>query len=240
MKPQINRHPRSSINIAAITLGILLIAMGQTALAHQEPPGCSANNMTVQIGVLANNVTNGTVVIWTVTIANPAVPTSCDVTLGPQRAFFVCPGPDGQPTGSRTNLIAGNTTLPPGYGPVTFNIPCVVNLSPGLRTAQGEVNVTGVVHKNPLQDDPADWSKSISVNVFQPCITVGNQCISAVNINGNAVVVGYRGSVTNCGNVLLQNVTVVSDQPSPNTVIFGPVTLAAGVSADFTATYTNT
>jgi uncharacterized repeat protein (TIGR01451 family) len=205
--------------------------------ASQDPIGCNANNLNVNVGVNANNVTNGTLVTWVVTVQNPTnLAGSCSVTLGPQGLYFICPGPDGNPTGTKTTLIPGGTTLQPGFGLQTFNIQCLVNVS-GL-TAVGEVSAPGsVVHKNPLQDDPANVDKTISVNVFRPCLTLSSVCNSAINADGSSVSINYSGTLTNCGNVLLQNVTVFADQPSPGTLVFGPITLNAFSSTNFSASY---
>lgn len=209
----------------------------QTARGTQNPPGCSANNLNVNIGVRANNITNGTTVEWFVTVQNPALPTSCDVTLGPDGLYFICPGPDGSPTGTRTTLIPGGTTISPGFGLQEYKIPCLVNVGATVRTAQGKVSAPGsVVHKNPLQDDPADVDKTISVNLFQPCIRLTTVCNSAVNPSGSEVTVTYSGTVANCGNVLLTDVWVYNGQ----TAVFGPVTLQAGATTNFTASYNTT
>lgn len=210
------------------------------AQAAQSPPGCSANNLNVNIGVNANNITNGTVVTWVVTVQNPANPTSCDVTLGSEGLYFLCPGPNGDPNGTRTTLIPGGTTLPPGFGPQVFEIPCTVQVAAGVRTAEGKVSAPGsVVHKNPLQDDPANVDKTISVNIWQPCLRLTSSCVSAINSSGTSVAVTYSGTLSNCGNVFLEGVTVYSDQPAPNTLVLGPITLAAGAVTNFTATYTS-
>jgi hypothetical protein len=48
----------------------------------------------------------------------------------------------------------------------------------------------------------------------------------------------YSGTVTNTGNVTLNNVFVVDNQPVPNTPVLGPITLAPGAGASFTGSYT--
>lgn len=229
----------ANVLISAPILFCWIFLSNLAAYASQDPPGCSANNLNVNIGVKANNVTNGTLVTWSVSIQNPNLPTSCAVTLGPEGLFFICPGPDGNPTGSRTTLIPGGTTIQPGYGLETFEIQCLVNVSG--QTAEGKVSAPGsVVHKNPLQDDPANVDKSISLNVFRPCLQMSSTCVSAVNPTGNSVNVTYTGTLTNCGNIFLQQVVVYADQPSPGTLVFGPITLPAGARTNFTATYTRT
>lgn len=233
-------HPlsfRRFLFLSSLSAMLLLSVAGLNAA--QDPPGCTANNLNVNIGVTANNVTNGTVVTWFVTVQNPNLPTSCAVTLGSEGLFFLCPGPDGNPTGAKTVLIPGGTRISPGFGPQVFEIPCLVNVS-GM-TAEGKVSAPGsVVHKNPLQDDPANVDKTISVNVFRPCLQLSSTCVSAINQNGNSVTVTYTGTVGNCGNVLLQQVVVYADQPGAGTLVFGPVTLPAGATTNFTASYTRT
>src|SRR5262245_46795256 len=127
-----NRPNHPTLLLLSRLLGTLLLIAGSSVFASQSPPGCSANNLNFNIGVTANNVTNGTTVTWFVTVRNPPpeeLAGSCDVTLGPDGLYFNCPGPDGNPTGARTVLIPGGTTLPPGYGPQRFEIPCLVNVS---------------------------------------------------------------------------------------------------------------
>jgi uncharacterized repeat protein (TIGR01451 family) len=47
----------------------------------------------------------------------------------------------------------------------------------------------------------------------------------------------FTGAVTNAGNVTLTDVLVVNDQPAPNTLVYGPATLAPGAGAEFSASY---
>jgi hypothetical protein len=47
----------------------------------------------------------------------------------------------------------------------------------------------------------------------------------------------FSGTVSNLADVTLTNVLVVGDQPAPNTILFGPATLAAGAVANFTGSY---
>ncbi len=49
--------------------------------------------------------------------------------------------------------------------------------------------------------------------------------------------VGFSGSVTNTGNATLTNVFVLSSQPSSNTLLLGPISLAPGAAAIFAGGY---
>ena len=61
-------------------------------------------------------------------------------------------------------------------------------------------------------------------------------CPPVTAATGGAIT--YTGTVPNSGNVTLNNVTVVNDQPAPNTVVFTVASLAPGVTATFTAVTT--
>ena len=69
-----------------------------------------------------------------------------------------------------------------------------------------------------------------------PLIGVTKQCPPQPTPHGGQLV--FSGMVTNLGNVTLVNVTVVNDQPSNNTPVIGPVTLAPGAFLNFTGSYT--
>lgn len=48
----------------------------------------------------------------------------------------------------------------------------------------------------------------------------------------------YSGTARNSGNVILNNVFVVIDQPAANTAVLGPITLAPGATTNFSTTFT--
>ena len=68
-----------------------------------------------------------------------------------------------------------------------------------------------------------------------PQIAVTHNCPTEASMPGYPS--SYSGRVSNTGDVTLTNVVVLNSL-SGNTVVFGPVTLAPGQSADFTASYT--
>jgi len=47
----------------------------------------------------------------------------------------------------------------------------------------------------------------------------------------------FTGTVSNPGNITLTNIFVVNNQPSANTPVIGPITLAPGASSNFTGSY---
>ena len=68
-----------------------------------------------------------------------------------------------------------------------------------------------------------------------PRITVTKNCPLLPTPRGGLYT--YSGSVSNAGNVSLVNVYVMDDQPTNNTPVIGPITLAPGATVNFTNSY---
>ena len=69
-----------------------------------------------------------------------------------------------------------------------------------------------------------------------PGITVTAECPIVPGVSGGSS--SYGGVVRNSGNITLNNVTVFSDRPAPNTVVFTAASLAPGASATYSANFT--
>jgi len=68
-----------------------------------------------------------------------------------------------------------------------------------------------------------------------PRITVTKHCPLLPTPRGGLYT--YSGSVSNAGNVSLVNVYVTDDQPTNNTPVIGPITVAPGLAVNFTNSY---
>ena len=89
---------------------------------------------------------------------------------------------------------------------------------------------------NSCNANTATCSQTITVTCSNcPAIAVAKQCPSYPVPPGGTL--KLTGTVTNTGNVTLTGVVVANDQPAPNTVVYGPVTLAPGAGAQFSASY---
>jgi uncharacterized repeat protein (TIGR01451 family) len=71
--------------------------------------------------------------------------------------------------------------------------------------------------------------------ITSPRIAVTKRCPVVPPAHGTPLV--FSGTVSNPGNVTLVNVYVVNNQPSNNTPVIGPITLAPGASYEFTGSY---
>ena len=72
--------------------------------------------------------------------------------------------------------------------------------------------------------------------VMNPRIAVTQLCPPQLTPHGGQLI--FSGTVSNPGNVTLVNVYVVNNQPSNNTPVIGPITLAPGAFYNFTGSYT--
>src|SRR5262249_27648769 len=119
----------SSPRLLTVAIAATVLVFGaREAAAHQNPAGCSANNLIVFISKNHINVTNCTVVTYITTVQNGSAgdTTTCDITLGPDGLVFTCPDASGKASGPATILIPGGTTLSAGFGPIKFTNTCVV------------------------------------------------------------------------------------------------------------------
>jgi hypothetical protein len=71
---------------------------------------------------------------------------------------------------------------------------------------------------------------------YSPGLSVTKNCPAIPVPRGGLFT--YTGTVSNTGNITLVNVYVVSSEPVANTPVIGPITLAPGVSSNFTASFT--
>jgi uncharacterized repeat protein (TIGR01451 family) len=76
---------------------------------------------------------------------------------------------------------------------------------------------------------------AVCTAVTAPAIRVTKSCPTNATAPGDLLV--FSGTVSNAGNITLVNVTVVDNQPSPNTPVLGPITLAPGEVRTFSAGY---
>src|SRR5215471_4545851 len=156
--------PKRSIRLlAALLVGMVALAGGQMAWAHQSPAACTGNLLNVGLLKDKTAINNGDTVTFTVTIENDA-PGACDVTG--TNITFHCPAADGTPTGAAT-VCATNADYFVPFAPINLcQVACTVTFNPGVTSAQALVDGAGKLHDNPDNDfDSADIHRTLSVIV---------------------------------------------------------------------------
>jgi hypothetical protein len=161
----------------------------------QSPPGCSANNLNVNIAVSPPGLPNGSVATYKVTVANgSAAAGSCDVIHA--SVDFCCPAADGNPEPGPTGCVNvpvvtnpcsvnGVATCSPvpgfndqsfpadGAGIVVPGLNCTINVNPGVvkARARAEVNA-GYILLQTAQGVPQEaLPKQLDVDIFTPTPT---------------------------------------------------------------------
>ena len=129
------------------------------------------------------------------------------------------------------SLLLGNLTLAPGES-ISYATTYVV---PSDFCGTDTVTARGL--------DACTYAPVISrvtttcsIAPYRPRIAVTKHCPPTPTPHGGELI--FSGTVSNPGNVTLVNVFVVNNQPSNNTPVLGPITLAPGASFEFTGSYT--
>jgi len=223
-------------------LAVLISFAANYAIAQvNSPPGCNANTLAINIAKFPiNNITSGTVVQYTLTLQNfstdQAGNPGCDIQIGPSGLLFHCPAADGGSNGPASTLLPSGFIIAAGSPPLIFTNFCTVTVNPGVTSATALLNAPDAILLDGFNDSPSLF-KPITISVVTPCIRVTKQCVNTCTPYGQPI--QFSGTVTNCGNIQLTNVTVTDDHAG---VVLGPVTLTAsgtpGSSATFSGQYT--
>ncbi|KEA62102.1 putative internalin [Marinobacterium lacunae] len=96
----------------------------------------------------------------------------------------------------------------------------------------------GLLSGSPVSDDE---DASCAPDVL-PAITISKECIADINSGGTGIDVSFFGTVTNTGNVALNDVMVVDDNGTPGDTsddvqVLGPITLYIGESANYSGSF---
>ena len=189
-------------------------------------------------------------------VSNTASSTCAIITTSAISITKLCPptpvAPGGLLVFSGTLVNAGNITLTniivvnnqpvpntPVLGPIT--------LAPGASTnftGSYLVPVNVCSSSDTLVVTANDASTGIVISnaatancpfITTPAIAITENCPQGQVTNGSLVT--FDGWVTNTGDISLVNVLVFSGQPTNNTPVMGPITLAPGASALFSGSY---
>lgn len=109
----------------------------------------------------------------------------------------------------------------------SFNAPLDACSASSTLTASGQNQCNG----NPVNNSVTTSCPLVTA----PQITVTKACPSTPVTEGGLLV--FTGTVTNTGNITLNNIFVVNSRPAANTIVIGPLTLAPGAGTNFSGSY---
>ncbi|MCX6923355.1 MAG: hypothetical protein NT154_09130, partial [Verrucomicrobia bacterium] len=180
-------------------------------------PILTAPQIAVTAACPATPIVPGSVLTYSGTVRNAGNITLTNVVLVSDR-----PAPN-------TRVFTAATLAPGASAPYTasFTVPPTDCSVATTVAATGQDLCTGA---------PTANSAVITCTVATtPSIAVTLACPAVTAVTGGLIT--YTGTVRNSGNITLMNVVVVNSQSVPNTVLTVP-SLAPGVSANFTASFT--
>jgi hypothetical protein len=228
-----SRKPNAPVTWVALLacLSLLLFNTPSTVRADSAPSECMGSGLGINLFTSSPDVHIGDTLKYSVDVFN-GLPGSERVVCDATRIIAGIVTPDGQ-----TNMITlVRTTLHQGegdfYGDVVRYVVRAQDLLPD-GTVHATAFIDGTIHQN----DTHSWGgRRLGVNteVRQPCIQVAAVCEGGVGENG---VITFNGTVRNCGNAPLENVTVTSQVNGGAVQVLGPITLAIGQSAPFSGSW---
>jgi uncharacterized repeat protein (TIGR01451 family) len=188
-----------------------------TNSATASCPALITSGINVRKFCPATNVPPGSLLIFSGTVSNTGNVTLTNVTVVNNQPAPNTPvlGPMNLAPGQSISFTNSYTTPLDQCGPWVDTL-----------TARG-VTICGTLVTN--------TAVAICPAVTTPAIRVTKNCPATPTAPGDLLV--FSGTVSNAGNITLVNVTVVDNQPAPNTPVLGPITLAPGEVRTFTASY---
>ncbi len=215
----------------ALVAGFLLFLFSSSsAHADSRPIGCTGSGLGILLFTDAPDVHIGDTIQYSVVVFNGTGvgPVVCDST-GIQASIVT-------PDGVTHPITLTRTTLSNGQSDYYENQVSYVVRAQDIRsdgTVRATASDTGVIHQNDT-DSQGGGNQGVNTEVSQPCILLTVQCVGSVGENG---AITYTGTVTNCGNNTLVNVSVtnyVDGQQMPVTII---TNLARGQVVTFTGSW---
>jgi hypothetical protein len=156
--------------ISMAALGVLVLPAARVA-ADQNPPGCTQNNLALDIGRDKTIVRNGDTIVYTISAAN------VDSAQGPACNFsatsfvFYAPAADGTPTGQPT-VLRSNIDFPAGTARIILGqVPYFVAVNPGVTDTVAKATAVGALHDAPINHQ-ANVMKTLGSAVTQPHTTL--------------------------------------------------------------------
>jgi uncharacterized repeat protein (TIGR01451 family) len=218
------------------------------------PDFCGTDTVTAQgldVCTFAPAVNSVTTTCPVITTPRIAVTKNCPSETTPRGGVFTFTGTVSNPGNvTLTNVVVANNyqvdcysrTNGPVIGPITLAPGAFVNFS-GSYTAPW--SCCAVMDTLTASGQGLCSGTRVTATASQVCpllstprITVTRVCPAApVPVGG---VFAYSGSVSNAGDVVLTNVSVLSSKPNANTPVLGPIALAPGETQMFSGSYTVT
>ncbi len=207
--------------LAMLSAGVLPVS------AHEEPAGCTGSGLGISLFADKQDAHVGETISYSALVFNTPFPACLATTV---TAGIVTP--DGV-----TNMITlRRVTLNPGDSDFYTNV-VTYKVRAQDVLADSTVRATafdrGLIHQNDT-DSLGGGFQGVNTEIAFPCILVTKQCLGGVGETG---AITFTGTVRNCGNVPLNNVTVTNFVNGAFIRVIGPITLNTNESVPFNGSY---
>jgi uncharacterized repeat protein (TIGR01451 family) len=214
------RNTPGRFTFAALLAGLfLLLFSAPAARAQGQPNGCAGSGLGIFLDTPSGDSHVGCTICYSITVFNGGVGglIYCDatnITASVTTPDHVTHTINLASLTSANTGLPGRTSLSNGQFDHYTNVVCYT-ISAANMLPDGSVRATaqdiGIILQN---DTPSASTNEQGVNtqVTQPCVQIAAQCVPSVGgplVGGNGAL-SYSGTVTNCGNDVLTNVTVTS------------------------------
>jgi hypothetical protein len=156
--------------VSMTALGVLVLPAAPVA-ADQNPPGCTQNNLALDIGRDKTIVRNGDTILYTISAANVDSPQGSACNFTATTFMFFAPAADGTPTGQAT-VVRSSVDFPSGTTrTVLGTVAYLVAVNPGVTNTVAKATAVGTLHDAPINDQ-ANVIKTLGSAVTQPHTTL--------------------------------------------------------------------
>ena len=229
--PGARRAPASHrLRIGLAALACLLWA-APAARADRSPTNCSGSALNISLYTSIPDVHIGDTLYYSANVSDGIAGSgriACDASS--IQAWIVTPD------GKTNNIALVRTELTQGeadyYADVVSYVVRAQDIQPN-GTLLASATDTGIIHQN-IVNGIGGSSQEVNTEVNIPCILLTAKCVGGVGENG---MITFTGTVTNCGNDTLVNVTVTNFDNSGYFTVLFPTNLAPGQAAAFSGSW---
>jgi uncharacterized repeat protein (TIGR01451 family) len=219
-------------SVLSLCAGLLLLLFSAaSALADQDPPGCTGSGLGIILYTDAADVHIGDTLHYSILVFNGSAtgPVVCDATA--IQAFVVTPDDISHTiTLTNTSLASGQANF---YSNVVAYVCRAQDIQPN-QTVDATASDTGVIHQN-INNSQGGGNQGVNTQVSLPCVLLTMQCTGGV---GQGAPITFSGLITNCGNDTLVNVTVTNfDDNGQQTQVAFVTNLLAGQVAPYSGSW---
>ena len=211
---------------------VCLLLAASPARADRSPTNCTGSALGISLATSIPDVHIGDTLYYSANVFNGTTNTgsiACDASS--IQAWIVTPD------GKTNNIALVRTTLTQGefdsYPDVVSYVVRAQDVQPN-GTLLASATDTGIIHQN-VVNGVGGSSQEVNTEVNLPCVLLAAQCVGGVGQNGT---ITFTGTVTNCGNDTLINVTVTNYVNNGAFTVLFPTNLASGQIASYSGSWT--